>query len=105
VISRAEKAARGEKIEYRGLLTDRRYRFKDQTAVEWLHIREEEMRAFDLRHFVSPEIKRERDRLRKEEERRAAGVIPREQYETTSLSRLKPGKLRESAAEPGIARG
>jgi hypothetical protein len=29
VISRAEKAARGEKIEYRGLLTDRRYRFKD----------------------------------------------------------------------------
>jgi hypothetical protein len=90
VLARAEQAARGEKIEYRGLLIDPRYRFKDQTAVEWLHIRGEEMRAFDLRHFVSPEIKRERDRLRKEEERRAAGVISRQQYEATSLSHLKP---------------
>jgi hypothetical protein len=90
VLARAEQAARGEKIEYRGLLIDPRYRFKDQTAVEWLHISGEEMRAFDLRHFVSPEIKRERDRLRKEEERRAAGIIPRKQYEATSLSRLKP---------------
>jgi hypothetical protein len=90
VISRAEKAGRGEKIENRGLLIDPRYRFKDQTAVEWLHITEAEMRAFDLRHFASPEIKRERDRLRKEEERRAAGVISRQQYEATSLSRLKP---------------
>ena len=34
VIARAEQAARGEKVEYRGRLVDPRYRFRTSTIVE-----------------------------------------------------------------------
>ena len=93
VVNRAERAAQGHKIEYRGRLVDPRYRIADQTAVEWLGITELEMVDFNLRHFVSPEIKRQRERLRGEQRRRAAGAITRGEYEAGSLSRMKPWEV------------
>jgi hypothetical protein len=59
VIARAERAARGEKVEYRGRLVDPRYRFRTLTIVVALDITESEMRACGFRQLVSPEIRRE----------------------------------------------
>ena len=60
------------------------------TLVEMLGVREDEMRALDLRHLVTDEIKRERDRQRKIAERRAAGVVSRGTYLAHSRSQVKP---------------
>ena len=90
VIARAEQAARGEKVEYRGRLVDPRYRFRTSTIVEALGITESEMRACGYRHLVSPEIRREHHRAGEEQRRRMAGTVPRQDYETSSVSRLKP---------------
>jgi hypothetical protein len=90
VIARAEQAARGEKVEYRGKRIDPRYRFCTATIIEALGITEAEMRACGFRHLVSPEIARERHRLAEERRRRASGAIPRQEYEASALSRAKP---------------
>ena len=58
VIKRAESAARGEKVDWRGRLVDPRYRFQSRTIIDLLEITEAEMRACELRHLVSPEIRR-----------------------------------------------
>ena len=98
VIARAEQAARGEKVEYRGRLVDPRYRFRTSTIVEALDITESEMRACGLRHLVSSDIRREHDRVGKVQRRRESGVLAREEYEAKSTSRLKPWE------EEGISR-
>ena len=90
VIGRAERAARGEKIEHRGRLVDPRYRFQTETIIDLLGITEAEMRACDFRQLVSPEIRREHRRLDEERRRRAAGATPRSTYEADALSRAKP---------------
>jgi len=90
VLSRAEAAARGVPVEYLGGLRDPRYRYKDATLVEMLGVTEKEMRALDLRHLVTDEIKRERDRERKVAKLRAAGAVPRGVYLAKSLARAKP---------------
>jgi hypothetical protein len=90
VIARAERAARGERIEHRGRLVDPRYRFRTDTIVELLGVTEAEMRACGFRHLVSPEIRREQHRLGEERRRRASGTVPRPEYEATSASRLEP---------------
>ena len=86
VIARAEQAARGEKIEYRGRLVDPRYRFRTATIVEALDITEAEMRACGFRHLVSPEIRREHHRAGEEQRRRTAGGVSRRIYEANSIS-------------------
>jgi hypothetical protein len=90
VIARAERAARGEKVEHRGRLVDPRYRFRTDTVVELLGVTEAEMRACGFRHLVSPEIRRERYRLDKARRRRELGMVPRQEYEAGSISRLEP---------------
>jgi hypothetical protein len=90
VIARAERAARGEQVEYRGRLVDPRYRFRSRTIIEALNITEAEMRARGFRHLVSPEIRREHHRFGEERRRRALGMIPRQDYEANSVGRLKP---------------
>ena len=62
VIARAEQAARGERIDYRGRMVDPRYRFRTSTIIELLDITEAEMRACGFRQLVSPEIRREQHR-------------------------------------------
>jgi hypothetical protein len=90
VFSRTRAAFQGKRIEYMGGERDPRYRYKDASLVEMLGVNEREMRELDLRHLVSAAIKRERDRDRKREARRAAGAIPREAYLSGSLSRQRP---------------
>ena len=82
VSARAEQAARGEKVEYRGRLVDPRYRFRTSTIVEALDITESEMRACGFRHLVSPEMRREHHRAGGEQRRRMAGTVSRQEYET-----------------------
>jgi hypothetical protein len=90
VIARAEQAARGERIEYRGRQIDPRYRFRTATIVELLGINETEMRACEFRHLVSSDIRREHHRIGEEQRRRLRGSGTREDYESASLIRLKP---------------
>lgn len=90
VIARALQAARGEQIEYRGRLIDPRYRYRTETIIEVLGITEAGMRACDLRHLVSPDLRREHHRIAEEQRRRSLGAVPRQDYETGSFSRLKP---------------
>jgi hypothetical protein len=90
VVARAERAARGEKVEHGGRLVDPRYRFRTATVVEALGITEAEMRACCFRHLVSPEIRREHHRLDKTRRRRELGMVPRPEYEAKSASRLEP---------------
>lgn len=78
VLHRAEHAAVGEEA---------RYRVRTDTVVRDLGINEDEMRAFDLRCLVNAEITRERDATRKREQRREAGMVPRETYLAESRRR------------------
>lgn len=78
VLHRAEHAAVGEEA---------RYRVRTDTVIRDLGITEEEMRAFDLRCLVNAEISRERDATRKREQRREAGMVPRETYLAESRRR------------------
>ncbi len=90
VFSRADAAFRGERLKYLGAQLDPRYRYKDSTLIELLGVREQEMRVLGLRHLVTEEIKRERDRRRKIAERRVGGAVSREIYLADSLSHMKP---------------
>jgi hypothetical protein len=90
VISRAEAAARGDRVIYRGKEVDPRYRFRTDTIVELLGITEVEMRACNFRHLVSADLRREQHRRNEEKRRRLGGSITRQDYEASSLSRLKP---------------
>jgi hypothetical protein len=90
VIARAEQAARGEKVEYRGKLVDPRYRFRTTTIVEALGVTEAEMRACGFRQLVSPELKREMERQRWHRRRAAAGGVSRTEYLERSSTRPRP---------------
>ncbi len=78
IFRRAQQAAKGEQIEWRGQSIDPRYRFRNETMIEWLGITPEEQRQ--MRVLISPEEARRRERERKQEQRRAAGTQPREDY-------------------------
>ncbi len=90
VQDRARRAALGEKITYRDQKIDPRYRLRTETIIARLGITEEEMIGAELRHLVSGEIKRARERDRGARRRRAAGAVDRRIYEENSLSRLRP---------------
>jgi hypothetical protein len=93
VIARAEQAARGERIAYRGKLVDPRYRFQTATIVDLLAITEAEMRAGGFRHLVSVDLERELERQRWHERRAAAGGLPRAEYLERSLARQRPWEV------------
>lgn len=92
VIRRALMAARGETVEWRGQQWDPRYRFTNEKIIELLKITPEEQRQ--LSTIWSDDIRQEKERKRKEAERRAAGVRPREEYlaevKANSLKAQKP---------------
>ena len=98
VISRAQSATLGEKIEWQGRQRDPRYRFTNQRLIEMLEISSEEQRH--LKTIISEETKRERDRQRKERQRRSQGAQPRDEYvasarERRQHNRREAKKLRE----------
>lgn len=78
VLKRAHMAARGETVEWMGQKIDPRYRFTNETIIEWLQITPEEQRQ--LSTIWGPEVRREMDRLQHERARREAGMVPREEY-------------------------
>lgn len=91
VISRAMKAAKGEKVEWNGQQIDARYHFRDETIVEWLNITEDEMRLLRFRHLVTNAIAAERHRQKAREhdtkKRRSAGLMTRAEYQHQAAER------------------
>jgi len=75
-LARAEAAARGETIEFKGEMVDPRYRMSNQRLIELLEITPEEERQ--LTTMISKSTKR--DREKKSNLRRAPGVIERGTY-------------------------
>lgn len=65
VIARAEAAYRGEKEVYNGKVKDPRYRYSQARMVELLGLKRETILGLDLRALTTPEVKKERNRIRK----------------------------------------
>jgi hypothetical protein len=85
VMKRATMAARGETVEWNGLQVDARYRFKNQTIIEWLEITPEEER--EMLTIVSNDERRRRKREAKTAARRREGMVPREEYLNNAAAR------------------
>ena len=65
VIARAEAAYRGEKEVYNGKVKDPRYCYSQARMVELLGLKRETILGLDLRALTTPEVKKERNRIRK----------------------------------------
>ena len=99
----------GKRVEWDGVKLSPRYRFRNQTILDWLEVTSEEERH--LKTIISEEERRRRDRQRDEKRRREAGAMTREEYEGRAQDRrrraleMRAGGLRtaEIAAELGIS--
>lgn len=86
VLKRLGMLAKGQHITLPGgRKVDPRYHFANQTLIDWLQIQPREERQ--LRTIISRDTARERDRQRKQKVRRAAGMVPRVQYEDSARQR------------------
>lgn len=65
VIARAEAAYRGQTEEYNGKVKDIRYAYSQKRMVELLGLDSETIINLDLRALTTPDVKRQRDRIRK----------------------------------------
>lgn len=65
VIARAEAAYRGQTEEYNGKVKDTRYAYSQKRMVELLGLDSETIINLDLRALTTPDVKRQRDRIRK----------------------------------------
>lgn len=87
-LARAEAAASGETIEFKGEMVDPRYRMTNQRLIELLQITPEEERQ--LTTIISKSTKRDREREKKSNLRRASGVVERGTYlENAETKRAK----------------
>ena len=75
IFKRAHMAAKGEKVVWEGVEVDPRYRFRNETIIEWLEITPEEQR--EMRTLISPA---EKERRRKDKARQDS-VMSRQEYE------------------------
>jgi hypothetical protein len=82
VIANARSASNGETVLWKGQRRDTRYRLTNEKIIDWLKITPEEQQHLET--IVSgerkQEIRRKRDRERKEKKRRSEGVVPRKEY-------------------------
>jgi hypothetical protein len=78
VIDKAQTAAAGEKVLWKGQQRHPRYWLKNQSIIDRLEITPEEERH--LKTIISEDTRRERDRERKERARRSQGAQPRDEY-------------------------
>jgi hypothetical protein len=78
VIDKAQTAAAGEKVQWKGQQRHPRYWLKNQSIIDRLEITPEEERH--LKTIISEDTRRERDRERKERARRSQGAQPRDEY-------------------------
>ncbi|EQB4867500.1 hypothetical protein ACYK4J_005119 [Klebsiella aerogenes] len=90
--SKAKSYEAGERVEFGGKSFAPLYTPKNDTLINLFQISQQEQEQ--LKTIISTDEaqkrRRERDRLRDEERRRAAGQLEREAYEANSLSRQKP---------------
>lgn len=84
--ARAHEA--GEKIEFNGRSYSALYTPRNDTLINQLRITDEEQKQ--LKTIVSKSEARERDRLRKQSKRRAAGAMDRATWEAQSITQQKP---------------
>jgi hypothetical protein len=78
VFSRRQGAADGETADWLGQQRDPRYRLTNRWIIAMLKITPEE--EVQLKTIISKDIKRQRDRERKERKRRSDGARPRDEY-------------------------
>lgn len=88
LFSKAKSYEAGEKINFGGKDYVPLYTPKNDTLIDLFRITTDEQRH--LKTIISSGMALERDRVRHEVRRRAAGAIDRTTYESTSLSRQKP---------------
>jgi len=74
VLSRAHRAAKGERVSWGGEEMDPRYRFRASTMVHWLGISPAEMREAGLRVLVDDDLRRELAAERQRQSRHARGI-------------------------------
>ena len=84
--ARAHEA--GKKVEFGDRHYPALYTPKNDTLINLFQITPAEQQQ--LKTIISPDQARERDRLRKQKQRRAAGVQDRKTYESNSISQQKP---------------
>src|SRR5215212_10182555 len=77
----------GKRVEWDGLSVSPRYKFRNETIIEWLEITPEEERR--LKTIISDDERRRRDRERKQRERRLTGEVEmtRAEYEDRAARR------------------
>ncbi len=80
VLRKAEQAAKGETVEYRGHEGDPRYWFKVATIIDDLAITPEEMSDAGLRVLINKDVKMKHARQRQEASQRRKGVQSRAAY-------------------------
>jgi hypothetical protein len=78
----------GDKIEFNGKKYPALYTPKNQHLIDLFCITDDEQRQ--LQTIITPAMAAERHRKRDEVKRRAAGAIPRAEYEANSMSKNKP---------------
>ena len=71
IVKRAHMAAQGQHVEWQGHPIDPRYRFRNETIIEWLHITPEEQRH--LRIVIDRDEKRRRHRETERQRKRHVG--------------------------------
>ncbi len=99
----------GKRAEWDGVKLSPRYKFRNETIIDWLEITPEEERR--LKTIISDDERRRRDRERDENRRREAGAMTRKDYEGRARERrLGALELREKglsraqiAAELGVS--
>ena len=91
VLKRARRAARGEKIEFKGREWDPRHHFRNETIIDWLKITPEEEREMVVTISAEEESRRKRlrDREYQKRRRRAKGVATRPQYDENRTSSFR----------------
>jgi hypothetical protein len=105
VFARSRAAARGEKVEWRGMKLDPRYRLKNQTIIEALEITADEER--EMRTLISNDERRRRDRERKNPEMSRQEYLVRAAKRRAEARRLAADKglsIRQIAKELGISK-
>ncbi|MDQ3375921.1 MAG: hypothetical protein M3533_03375 [Actinomycetota bacterium] len=77
----------GKQVEWDGVKLSPRYKFRNETIIDWLEITPQEERH--LKTIISDEERRRRDRDRKKRERRQSGVVEmtRDEYEDRAARR------------------
>ena len=110
VYAKFKAAMRGETVSFNGMEVTPLYTPKTETLVDLFQVTDEEMQH--MKTLISDDVRRERDRKSHEVARRAAGVIPRSEYEGQAAARLERARelqaqglsIRKIAAEMGISK-